>query len=163
GTWQGSGQTRPLGLNTPAGKGKFTLYTPAYGTATPKESGVVEDVITSFPPTGLGAVLDGTVNKVTSAGPTGIPRGGPVLVARGSASVAQLKAEAPAGQQLAVRLSLSPDWSGLAGAIGGGPLLVKNGKPVFHANESFDPRPLNTRQPRGAVGQLPDGRIVLVS
>jgi len=163
GTWQGSGQARPLGLNTTAGKGKFTLYTPAYGTATPKESGVVEDVITSFPPAGLNAELDGTVTQVTNAGPTGIPRGGAVLVARGAASLAQLKAEAPLAQQLAVRLSLSPDWSGLAAAIGGGPLLVKNGKPVFHANESFDPRPLNTRQPRSAIGQLPDGRIVLVS
>src|SRR4029077_19383521 len=60
-------------------------------------------------------------------------------------------------------LSLSPDWSALPSAIGGGPLLVKNGKPVFHASESFDARRLNTRQPRGAIGQLPDGRILLVS
>jgi len=163
GTWQGSGLSRQLALNTAAGKGKFTLYTPAYGTATPKESGVVEDVITSFPPARPGLSLGGTVTQVTGAGPTAIPRGGAVLVARGSASVAQLKAEAPAGQQVGIRLALSPDWSGQAGAIGGGPLLVKNGKPVFHANESFDPRSLNTRQPRGAIGQLPDGRIVLVS
>jgi flagellar hook assembly protein FlgD len=86
-----------------------------------------------------------------------------VLVARGSQSTAQLRAEAPVGQQVAALLSLSPDWSGLASAIGGGPLLVRNGKPVFHANESFDPRRLNSRQPRGAIGQLPDGRIVLVA
>jgi Phosphodiester glycosidase len=163
GTWQGSGQSRPLLPNTPAGKGKFTLYTPAYGTTTPKESGVVEDVIASFPPAQPGVVLDGTVTQVTSAGSTRIPRGGAVLVARGSLSAGQLKAEAPVGQQLAIRLSLSPDWSGLAAAIGGGPLIVKNGKPVFHAEESFDPRSLNSRQPRGAVGQLADGRLVLVS
>ena len=50
GTWQGSGQRRPLLLNTPAKKGKFTLYTPAYSTATPRESGVVEAVIGTFPP-----------------------------------------------------------------------------------------------------------------
>ncbi len=161
-TWQGSGQRRPLSLNTRAGKGKFTLYTPAYGTATPKESGVVETVIASFPPARLGQPLDGTVTQVASSGPTRIPRSGAVLVARGTASIAELKAEAPAGQQVEARLSLSPDWSGLGGAIGGGPLLVKNGKPVFHANESFDPRLLNSRQPRGAIGQLPDGRILLV-
>ena len=163
GTWQGTGQRRPLSLNTPAGKGKFTLYTPAYGTTTPKESGVVEAVIPSFPPARLGAPLDGTVTQVTSAGPTGIPRNGAVLVARGAVSTAQLRAEAPAGKAVDVGLSLSPDWSAFAGAIGGGPLLVRNGKPVFHANEDFDPRPLNSRQPRGAVGQLPDGRVVLVS
>jgi flagellar hook assembly protein FlgD len=163
GTWQGGGQRRPMFLNSPAGKGKFTLYTPAYGTATPKEAGVVEDVIGTFPPATLGAPLVGTVTQVTSAGPTRIPRGGAVLVARGSASTAELKAEAPVAEQVAVRMSLSPDWSGLAGAIGGGPLLVRNGKPIFQAGEAFDSRQLNTRQPRGAIGQLPDGRILLVS
>jgi flagellar hook assembly protein FlgD len=163
GTWQGGGQRRPLVLSSPAGKGKFTLYTPAYGTATPKEAGVVEDVIGSFPPATLGGPLVGTVTQVANGGPTRIPRGGAVLVARGSVSTAQLRAEAPVGEQVAVRLSLSPDWSGLAGAVGGGPLLVRNGKPVFHAGEAFDSRQLNTREPRGAIGQLPDGRILLVS
>jgi flagellar hook assembly protein FlgD len=163
GTWQGGGQRRPLVLNSPAGKGKFTLYTPAYGTVTPKEAGVVEDVIGSFPPATLGGPLVGTVSQVTSAGPTRIPHGGAVLVARGSVSTAELKAEAPVAEQVAVRMSLSPDWSGLAGAVGGGPMLVRNGKPVFQAGEAFDPRLLNQRQPRGAIGQLPDGRILLVS
>jgi Phosphodiester glycosidase len=163
GTWEGGGQRRPLSLNSPAGKGKFTLYTPAYGATTPTEAGVAEDVIGSFPPATLGGPLVGTVTQVTSAGPTRIPRGGAVLVARGALSTGQLKAEAPVGEQLAVRLSLSPDWSTVAGAVGGGPLLVKNGKPVFHAGEAFDSRLLNQREPRGAIGQLADGRILLVS
>jgi large repetitive protein len=163
GIWQGSGLRRPLLLNTPAGKGKFSLYTPAYGSATPRESGVVEVVLGTFPPAGLGATLSGTVTRVANGGPTAIPRGGAVIVARGARSTAQLKAEAPVGQQVQAILSLSPDWSGLASAIGGGPLLVRNGKPIFHANESFEARQVNGRQPRGAIGQLPDGRIVLVS
>ncbi|HET7352534.1 MAG TPA: phosphodiester glycosidase family protein [Gaiellaceae bacterium] len=163
GTWQGNGQRRPLLLNGPVGKGKFTLYTPAYGTATPRESGVVEAVIGQLPPTRPSVSLDGTVTQVTTAGPTPIPPGGAVLVARGAQSTAQLRAEAPVGQQIGALLSLSPDWSHFASAIGGGPLLVRNGKPVFHANESFDPRRLNTRQPRGAIGQLSDGRILLVA
>jgi len=86
-----------------------------------------------------------------------------VIVARGAQSTAQLKAEAPVGQQVQTILSVSPDWSGLPSAIGGGPLLVRNGTPIFHANESFEARRLNGRQPRGAIGQLPDGRIVLVA
>jgi flagellar hook assembly protein FlgD len=150
-------------LNTPAQGGKFTLYTPMYGTATPHERGVVEAVIGSLPPARLDTPLDGTVTRVTTAGPVAIPPGGAVLVARGSQSTAQLKAEAPVGQPVQMLLSLSPDWSTLASAIGGGPLLVKNGKPLFHAGESFQPRQLNSRQPRCAIGQLPDGRIVLVS
>ena len=67
------------------------------------------------------------------------------------------------GQQVEALLSLSPDWSNLASAIGGGPRLVKNGRPIFHTAESFASRQLNGRQARGAIGQLSDGRIVLVS
>ena len=163
GIWQGNGQRRPLLVNTPAQSGRFTLYTPAYGTATPRESGVVEAVIGTFPPARLETPLDGTVTQVTTAGPTGIPAGGAVLVARGAESTAELEAEAPVGQKVEALLSLSPDWSSLGGAIGGGPLLVKNGKPIFHAGESFASSQLNSRQARGAIGQLPDGRVLLVA
>jgi flagellar hook assembly protein FlgD len=162
GVWQGKALRRPLLLNTPAGQGKFALYTPAYGAATPREPGVLEAVIGTFPAAKLDAPLDGTVTRVASGGPTAIPAHGAVLVARGAQWAAQLKAEAPVGQQVEVMLSLSPDWRSLAGAIGGGPLLVRNGKPIFHAGESFHPRQLNNRQPRGAIGQLADGSIVLV-
>ncbi len=159
GIWQGNGLRRPLVLNSPTGK--FSLYTPVYGSATPQESGVVEAVLGTFPSAKLDTPLDGTVTQVTS-GQTKIPPGGAVLVARGTQSTAQLTAEAPVGQQVEALLSLSPDWSGLASAIGGGPLLVKNGKPIFHAGESFPSGQLNNRQARGAIGQLADGRIVLV-
>jgi hypothetical protein len=162
GIWQGSGQRRPLLLNAPGSKGKFTLYTPSYGSRTPRESGVLEAVLGTFPPARLGTALDGTVTRVAGGGPTPIPRGGAVIVARGSRSTAQLKAEARVGQQVEALLSVSPDWSGLASAIGGGPLLVRNGRPIFHAGEPFQARQLNGRRPRGAIGQLPDGRILLV-
>jgi hypothetical protein len=151
-----------MSLNTPAKSGKFTLYTPTYGASTPNETGVAEAVIGTFPAAELNQPLDGTVTQVTTAGSTPIPAHGAVLVARGAASIAQVTAEAPIGQQVEAMLSLSPDWSGLASAIGGGPLLVKNGKPTFHAAEAFPSRQLSGRQARGAIGQLPDGRIVLV-
>ena len=162
GIWQGKAIRRPLLLNSPAGSGKFSLYTPVYGGATPRESGVVEAVIGKLPAARLETPLDGTVTQVTTSGPTPIPPGGAVLVARGAQSTAQLKAEAPVGQQVEALLSLSPDWRNLASAIGGGPLLVRKGKPIFHAGESFASRQLNSRQARGAIGQLSDGRIVLV-
>jgi flagellar hook assembly protein FlgD len=122
----------------------------------------VEAVIGKLPAARLETPLDGTVTQVTTSGPTRIPPGGAVLVARGAQFTAQLKAEAPVGQQVEALLSLSPDWRGLASAIGGGPLLVRKGRPIFHAGESFAPRQLNSRQARGAIGQLSDGRIVLV-
>lgn len=163
GIWQGNGLRRPLLLNSPGGKGKFTLYTPVYGSATPRETGVVEAVIGTLPAAALDTPLDGTVTQVTTSGATRIPPGGAVLVARGAQSIAELKAEAPVGQHVEALLSLSPDWSDLPAAIGGGPLLVQNGKPIFHAGESFESRQLNSRQARGAIGQLADGSIVLVS
>jgi hypothetical protein len=162
GTWQGSGGMPKLTLNSLGGH--FTLFTPAWGAVTPPETGqVAEAVFSSFPPAHAGQDLVGTVSGVTAAGGTPIPPGGAVLVARGAEDVTQLQAQAPVGQPVTVRLTLTPDWSGLTGAIGGGPLLVQNGKAVFANGETFRAGTLQARTARGAVGQLGDGRIVLVS
>lgn len=162
GTWQASAGQRKVTLNSR--RGHFTLFTPAYGRSTPPETGVVaEAVFSSFPPAQASAGLTGTVAQIASAGATSIPPGGAVLVARGSDYAAQLANEAPVGGQVTVRLTLTPDWSGLASAIGGGPLLVRNGKAVFANGETFPPGFLQNRSARGAVGQLADGRIVLVT
>jgi flagellar hook assembly protein FlgD len=47
-------------------------------------------------------------------------------------------------------------------ALGGGPILVRAGKPIFNAAEDFGNYHLNRRHPRTAVGQRSDGRIVMV-
>jgi len=164
GIWKGNGQRRPLTLNEPpASAGSVTLYTSAWGPATPPEKGaVVEDVIPSLPPLRPNTDLYGNVAQAVGNGGVAIPPGGGVLVARGS-QAAVLGREAPAGQQLFLRLALAPDWSGMVGAIGGGPVIVANGRPVFRANESFASSLLNPRTSRSAVGQLADGRILLVT
>jgi flagellar hook assembly protein FlgD len=162
GTWRGTDQRRQLDLNAAPVAGHTTLYTSAWGPATPAENGVVEDVIGSFPPAQPDRVLTGSVTQVVPQGATPIPPGGAVLVARG-AQAPHLTAEAPAATTVEVRLTLTPDWSAMASAIGGGPVLVLNGKPVFRANENFGDPVLNTRGARSAVGQLSDGRIVLVT
>jgi hypothetical protein len=51
----------------------------------------------------------------------------------------------------------------MTAAIGGGPQLVADGRPVFRSRESFGDPVLNQRAARSAVGQLPDGRILLVT
>ena len=61
-----------------------------------------------------------------------------------------------------VRLVLQPDWAGVVDAVGGGPALVRDGKAVFNAGEAFVPQQLALPEPRTAVGQLADGRIILV-
>ncbi len=162
GTWRGSGQRRQLDLNDPPASGHTTLYTSAWGGATPTEDGVVEDVIGALPPLQANTVARGTVTQVTGSGGTPIPPGGAVLVSRG-AQAPHLSAEAPAGQTVEIRPTLTPNWNGSLAAIGGGPILVANGKAVFRTNESFDDSVLNVRGARSAVGQLADGRILLVT
>ncbi|HUZ99462.1 MAG TPA: phosphodiester glycosidase family protein [Gaiellaceae bacterium] len=163
GTWRGTGQRRQLDLNDKPVAGHTTLYTPAWGATTPPESpGVVVDVIASLPPLQPNAVASGVVTEQDGTGGIPIPPGGAVLVSRG-AQAPYLSAEAPPGQTIEIRPTLTPNLNGKLAAIGGGPLLVSAGKAVFRANESFDDSVLDTRGARSAVGQLADGRILLVT
>ena len=162
GTWRGTGQRRQLDLNDRPVAGHTTLYTPAWGATTPAEPGVVEDVIAGLPPLQPNHVISGVVTQVDGAGGVPIPAGGAVLVSRG-AQAPHLTAEAPQGTTVEIRPTLTPNWSSQLAAIGGGPLLVSDGKAVFRADEAFDDSVLNVRGARSAVGQLPDGRILLVT
>jgi hypothetical protein len=165
GYWQGLGQRRPLtGLNQPPRGDGTSLFTPAWGPTTPRIPGVVEAVLQPFPPAVPGGELAGTVSFQHGGGGTPIPRGGAVLLARGS-QVAKLQQEAPAGTQVLTRLILSPDWlaSGVTDALGGGPVIVRNGRAVWTAGEDFLPTQLGPRNPRTAVGQRRDGKIILLA
>jgi hypothetical protein len=165
GYWQGLGQRRPLtGLNQPPRGDGTALFTPAWGAATPRLAGVVEAVIQPFPAAVPGQDLSGTVTVQTTGGGTPIPRDGAVLVAHGT-QAAKLASEAPPPARVVTRLILSPDWiaSGVTDALGGGPVIVRNGKGVYTAGEDFLPTQLGPRNPRTAVGQRRDGKIVLVA
>lgn len=163
GIWRGTGQRRPLNLNRPPGANGVSLFTPAWGPSTPPLPSATTAVLPSLPPTAPNTDLTATVAQLgTTSGAVAIPPGGAVVVARG-AGAARLAAEAPVGTQLELRLTLTPSWDGVPQAIGGGPLIVRAGKPVFRANEAFGPELLAPRAARGAVGQLRDGRIVLVA
>ena len=162
GTWKGTGQFRPLGLNEPPGRSAVTLYTAAWGAATPTESGTVEAVLARFPAATPNTTLTAPVTQVLQGGNQAIPPNGAVLVAHG-AQVNTLTAEVPAGGNVAIRLILTPRWSDIREAVGGGPVLVRNGKPVFRANESFTASQLFTRSARSAVGQTADGHILFVT
>jgi hypothetical protein len=162
GTWKGTGQRRPLnGLNEPPGPNGISLYTPAWGTATPPLTGSYEAQINSFPPAAPNTDLAGQVTAIGQNGGVPIPPAGAVLVARG-VTAQKLAAEGPVGTVIAMRLILKPDWTGTVDAIGGGPAIVRNGKPIFRANEAFIPDQLLPRNPRTGVGQLRDGKIIQV-
>jgi hypothetical protein len=163
GTWQGLSGRRPLNqLNQRPGPQGVSLFTPAWGATTPPAQGTVEVTLDRFPPTVPATELNGTVVAVKPAGGTPIPPGGAVLVARGT-SAGRLASEAPVDQRVTVRLILRPQWGGVTDAVGGGPLIVRAGRPVFRALESFTSGQLSLRNPRTAVGQRKDGGIILVA
>lgn len=162
GTWGGLGQRRTLNdLNQLPGPNGVSLFTPSYGPATPVQPGTTEAVIFPFPPTTANTDLSGPVIQIAGAGGTPIPQGGAVLVARGTAAQ-RLAEEAPVGTNVALRLIFRPEWTGIGQAVGGGPVLVRQGGPVFRAQEAFTSSQLSPRAPRTGVGQLSDGRVLLV-
>jgi hypothetical protein len=162
GTWRGLGQRRTLtDMNQAPKQNGISLFTPSYGATTPAQAGVSEVVLQPFPPGTPNTDLTGTVVQFSGVGGTPIPRDGAVLVARGTAAE-RLVQEAPIGSTVTIRIILRPEWSGIPNAVGGGPVIVRNGGPVFRANEAFLSYQLAPRHPRTAVGQLADGRILMV-
>jgi len=163
GDWRGSGPRRSLnGLNEPAGTGGTSLFTPAWGGPTPANRDSVEAVLSPFPPTTANTDLTAKVVQVYQGGNHPIPPGGAILVARGNAAT-RLSAEAAVGGTVTARVILPSPLSAAIGGIGGGPVLVRNGKPVFRSNEAFATSWLVPRTPRTAVGQRADGRVLLVA
>jgi Phosphodiester glycosidase len=162
GSWQGTGQYRPLTLNAPPSLSPVTLYTPAWGPTTPSESGTTEVVLTPFPAATPNAVLSAPATQVLSGGGQAIPTNGAVIVARGRQAPI-LAQEAPVGTRVNVRLILTPSWDGIREAIGGGPVLIRNGRPVFRPSEMFTASQLLTRTARSAVGQTADGHLLFVT
>ena len=162
GTWRGLGQRRTLNdVNQVPGANGVSLFTQSFGAVTPVQAGMTEVVLNPLPPTTPNTDLSGPVLEVRSGGGTPIPAGGAVLAARGTAGQ-RLAEEAPVGTAIALRVILRPEWTGISQAVGGGPVLVRDRGPVFRANEAFTTSQLAPRHPRTAVGQLADGRVIMV-
>jgi hypothetical protein len=163
GTWRGSGQRRSINfLNEAPGQNGISLFTSDWGPATPPLPGSLSLVLSPFPPATPNADLAAPVTIVTQNAGVPITPGTAVLVARGIAAT-KLQAEAPLGTTVTVRLILQPTWDTVSDAIGGGPQLVRAGKPVYQANEAFTTSQIAPRAPRTAVGQAADGSILLVT
>jgi hypothetical protein len=162
-TWRGRGQRRSITyLNRAPGANGISLFTPAWGRTTPALPGSQAVVLSDFPPATAGKDIVSPVTAVYANARVGIAPGTAVLLARGNAAV-RLRDEAPVGSSVTVRLILQPAWDEVTDAIGGGPLLVRDGAPVYRANEAFTISQLAPRGPRSAVGQRADGSLVLVA
>src|SRR5581483_2248577 len=87
GTWQGTGQRRPLdGVNEPPLPGQTVLFTPAFGPAAPVAPGSADVVLGTLPAVVPGGVVTGAVAAAGSGGGEAIPPGGAVVVATGAAA-----------------------------------------------------------------------------
>ena len=163
GFWQGLDDSHPLnGFNAPPPADGVSLFTSEWGKSTPAIPGALVLVLSPFATATLNTDLAGAVTDSATGAAVELEPGTAALVARGAAARA-LAVEAPLGANVTLRLGLQPDWSGIADAVGGGPVLLENGRPVLSANEGFTTSQLLPRAPRSAVGQLADGRILLVA
>ena len=161
GTWRGTGQRRPLQLNREPGANAISLFTPEWGPVAPTVAGGVEVVLASVGPTYANAEPAGQVVEVVQGTGSRIPPDGAVLQGRGT-QAQRLVEEAPLGATVTIRNLLSPPWSDVLDALGGGPALVRDGKPIFRAQEMFTTSQM-ARNARTAVGQTAAGRILLVA
>jgi hypothetical protein len=163
GTWTGTTVHPLAALNDPPPAGGAAVYTAGYGAATPRLPGSTAAVLFPFPLVTPGVDLAANVVEVVQGGsPVPIPLGGAVLVASGVQGSA-LATEAVVGASLRARLDFVPSWPGIAAAVGGGPELVRGGRALVSTDEWFTPLQLRPRAPRSAVGQLENGRILLVA
>jgi len=162
GMWRGTGQRRVLNrLNKEPARYGTSLFTADWGRRTPSYPDGVAVVLAPAPAATPTVDLTAPVASAVQGGAAPLGADSAVLVARGTAA-AILLSEAALGTTLTYRLILSPDWTSVADAIGGGPVLVREGQPVYRSNEAFTTSQIAPRHPRTAVGQRADGSIVLV-
>ena len=164
GTWQGTGQRRPLnGLNQVPAQGQVVLLTPAFGPKAPALPGSAEIVLQSFP--AADAERRPLRRRHRGRRRTAASRSRPAgrSSRRPARSPPSSRPRRRSARQIAARLILQPAWTNVVAALGGGPVLVRNSAPVFRSLEDFTNDQIAARSPRAGVGQLADGRIVLVA
>ncbi len=136
-----------FGLNEKREDGKAVLYTPAIGEST-RTSGGLEFVLRprsrgEWLPLRAGAHYDAVVAAISDKGNSPVEAEEMVLSV-GPEMAKRLPVIQP-GAGVTLSLNTSPDLNGVRTAIGGGPVLVRDGKAV-----GWKSRPV--RHPRTAVG-----------
>jgi hypothetical protein len=148
-------------LNETPGAHEIALYTPAWGPRTPAIKGTAV-ILQPFPPLTPRRDVTGVVTSVVTDQSVPIPADGAVLVGRGDGAQ-DLLIDAPLGAQITVRVPLAGNWAQVTDAIGGGPTLVKGGRPIAKSGEALTAAQVRGRAPRTAVGQRADGGIVMLA
>ena len=164
GSWQAAGSVEhPLEeFNRPlASPPGMALFTPRWGGLTPRSRRAVDVVLRRFPRVLPNGYPTGTVVELRRGGGTAVPRRGAVLHARGFWRDV-VRREAQPGTSVTVHIQVPRLPLDVADAVGGGPVLVRDGEAVVGADEAFTFDQISYRHPRTAVGQLANGRVILV-
>ena len=142
--------------------GQVVLFTPAWGAPVPRVTGAAEVTLDSFP----AAAAEHGSDRDRDRGRRGRRRDDPADRRRPDGDRLGGGEAAGRGTRRHAADGTADPAAGLGrrrAALGGGPVLVKNGKAVFRSLEDFTNDQVASRAPRAGVGQLADGRIVLVA
>lgn len=133
----------PIGLNQVRGRDEAVLYSSAVGATTPASSGaeyVLEPVDKCWLPLQVGRNLNARVREVRNGGKSPLTTNTLVLSLGPS-----VEARLAPGSQIQLLLETHPNLTGVQTGIGGGPTLVRHGKPMRWSG-------VHLRHPRSAIG-----------
>lgn len=168
--WQGriepfGGQTFRLnGLNEECPDNCVVLNTESAGLALSKTPSIYAVIRCNSPEWKPNSRVEGTVELLYSD-ITSMPvqEGNAILVGRGKAAESLTKLRP--GQKVSIQMDTSGfDWSMVKNVVGGGPYLVRSGRPsVDWQRQGFQDTFSLKRHPRTAVGTTREGDIVFVA
>jgi hypothetical protein len=168
GVWQGSASIagKPVAidsLNQPTGQNRMHLFTPVEGDLTVPADATMVVLKVPNKPTPPSGSISGEVQLVAlGAQSIHVPDGEYVLVARGTRSddLVGLKP----GQNVELTWKTGGfDWSKISEAVGGGPMLVRDGKPYVDAAQEGFNADFISRNPRSAIGRTATGDLWIVA
>lgn len=151
-------------VNEECGDNQITLDTTAAGLALGKKPNLCAVLKVDHPvwaaSTEIPAIFDYALPDAAS---TPIASDRAMIVAHGTA--ASLLSTLKPGQKLTIHLEVSGfNWERIENAIGGGPLLMKDGKVALDAEqEGFKPAFSTNRHPRSGVGRTATGDLWFVT
>jgi hypothetical protein len=143
--WGDSTKTT-LALNGPRKDDGAALYTPILGPSTHTKDGrelILEKVDDNdWLPLRAGKTITAKVKEIRAAGDTEIPKNGMIL----SLGPKMKVMPAAVGDKIVITAASTPDLTGVEYAMGGGPILIKDGKlPTYGKGEQ-------PRHPRSMIG-----------
>ncbi|HEY3265432.1 MAG TPA: phosphodiester glycosidase family protein [Armatimonadota bacterium] len=155
------------GVNREFGRGELGLFAPVYGEKTPAAPATI--VALDAPKAALrsGKPITGKVTKISDETGAVANATDGFLLSGTDAAAEFLKAHAQPGQTVTIRADVVEDgvpWSEVREAVGGRPILLRDGREDMRLAEEHVAQDFSTtRHPRTAVGVQKDGTVMLVA